>query len=170
MGLRQRLDPAIECGHKVWQRSSSLLGLSDDGGNCGQRIFDAVVEFSNQQVLLLLHVLPLGYVDADTEHPLRVAVASVRDETARLDPTHLPTGTCDPILHVIFAPARTERLATDLFHPLTVVGVHASQALAAGYLGCTLRKAMDGRIALRDLHDLSVDVVRKTANQSRFFR
>ena len=129
-----------------------------------------MVEFSNQLVLLLLHLLPLGYVDADTEHPLRVAVACVRDETARLDPTHLATSTCDTILHVIFAPARTERLATDLFHPPYVVGVHASQALAAPYLGCALRKAVDGRIALRDLHDLSVDVVRKTANEGRLFR
>ena len=169
MGLRQRLDPAIECGHKVWQRSSSLLGLSDDGGNCGQRIFDAVVEFSNQQMLLLLHLLPLGYVDADTEHPLRVAVACVRDETARLDPT-LHASTIDTILHAIFAPARIKGLAPGLFHLPYVVGMHVSQALAARYLGRALWKAVNGRIALRNLHDLRVGVIRVAADASRLPR
>ena len=78
--------------------------------------------------------------------------------------------TNDTILHVIFAPVLTERLAAELIYPPYVLGVHASQAFAASYLGSALRKAVDGRIALGNLHDLRIGVIRVAADESRLSR
>jgi len=93
-----------------------------------EHVLNAMVEFRNQRALLLLHPFALGYVDADADHSVWASVAAIGNETARFDPTHLATSTNDTILYAIFAPARAERLAAELFHPPYVVGVHASQA------------------------------------------
>src|SRR5262249_33153031 len=55
--------------------------------------------------------------------------------------------------------AGTERLVAELFYPFYVVRVHTRQAFAASHLAGTLRKAVDGRIAGRNLHDLRVRVI-----------
>ena len=87
-------------------------------------------------------------------------------ETARLNPSQLAAGTSDTILYFIFAPALTECLAAELFYPGNVVGVHASQVFAACYLGGAFRKTVDGRIAIRNLHDLRIGVIRVGANEA----
>jgi hypothetical protein len=118
-----------------------------------------------QRALLFLCSFARGYVNADADDSVRASFAVIGNETARLDPTHLAS-TNDTILDIILASALTERLAAELFHPFYVVGVHASQAFAASYLGSALRKAVDGRIAWRNLHDLRDDVIRVTADES----
>ena len=95
-----------------------------------------------------------------------LSFAAIGNETARLDPSQLATRTNDAILYIVFAPALTKRLAAELFYPSYVVAVHASQAFAACYLGSAFRKAVDGRIAVRNLHDLRVGVIRVATNEA----
>src|SRR5262249_5671942 len=54
--------------------------------------------------------------------------------------------------------------------PSYVVGVHTSQAFAACYLGSAFRKAVDGRIAGRNLHELCVGVIREATNEASLCR
>src|SRR4029450_10365091 len=77
------------------------------------------------------------------------------------------TSTNDTILYAIFTAAVTERLAAELCYLPYVVGVHVGQAFAACFLDSALGKAVDGRIALRNLHDLGVGVIREAADESR---
>ena len=105
---------------RVWETTAL------DGREC---ILDAMVELGQQSDLLFLHPFALGYVNADADDSVRASFAIVGNETARLDPTHFATSTNDAILHAIFAPARTERLAAELFHPPYVVAVHAEPGI-----------------------------------------
>src|SRR4029078_11799472 len=101
---------------------------------------------------------------ANADDSLWVSTAAKGNETARLDPSLLTTSAKDTVLNVIFAPALTKRLTTELFYPSYVVGVHASQAFAACYLGSAFSKAVDGRIAVGNLHDLRTGVIRVATN------
>jgi len=125
-----------------------------------------MIELGQQSTLLFLHPFALGYVNADADDSEWVSFAAKGKETARLDPTQLTTRTNDTILDLVFAPAVTERLAAQLLHPSYVVAVHASQAFAACYFGSAFRKAVDGRIPARNLHDLRVGVIRVGANET----
>ena len=76
----------------------------------------------------------------------------------------LATGSNDAILYLIFAPTLTERLIAEPVYPSYVVRVRASQAFGTCYLGGAFRKAVDGRIAVRNLHNLRVGVIRVGTN------
>ena len=144
-------------------------GLHRVGGDCAdgrERVLDAMVQLGQQSALLFLDPFALGYVNADADDSVRLSSVAKGNETARLDPSQLATRTNDTILDIVFAPALTKRLAAGLFYPSYVVGVHASQAFAACYLGSAFRKAVDGRIAVRNLHDLRVGVIRVTTNEA----
>ena len=145
-------------------------GVGDDSADGRECVLDAMVELGQQSALLFLHPFALGYVNADADNSVWVSSAAKGKETARLDPSQLATRTNDTILYVIFAPAVTERLAAELFYPSYVFGVHASQAFAACYLGSAFRKAVDGRIAGRNLHDLRVGVIRVGTNEASLCR
>jgi hypothetical protein len=129
-----------------------------------------MVELGQQSALLFIHLFALGYVNADADDSVWVSFAAIGNETARLDPSLLATRANDTILYVIFAPALTERLASQLFYPSNVVGVHASQAFAACYLDSAFSKAVNGRIAGRNLHDLRVGVIRVATNAASLCR
>src|SRR5262245_61364327 len=162
-----RATASIERTYEIGDRSASLPGVGNNSTDRRECVLDAMVELGQQSALLLLHPFSLGYVNADADDPVRMSTTVVSSETAGLDPTHLVASTNDTILYAIFAPTGLKRFAADLFHPPYVVGVHAREAFPASYLGSTLRKAMEGRITFRNLHDLRVAVVRVTANEGR---
>src|SRR5262245_23859853 len=163
----QRLYAPIERSHEVGNRTPRIQCLGDNSADSSKHVLDAMVELRNQYALLFLHPFSLSYVNADADDSVRTSAAVVSDETTRLDPTHLATCTNDTILYAIFAPARLKRHAAGLFHLLYVVVVHANQAFAAAYLDSAFRKAVEGRIAFRNLHDLRVGVICVAANESR---
>src|SRR5262245_21766602 len=167
MRSRQRLYAAIERSNEIGKRTPRVLRLGDDCADGCQHVFYAMVELRNKRALLFLHPFPFGHVNADADDSVRASFTVIGNETAGLNPAHLATSTNDAVLYAIFAPARTERLAAELFHPPYVVWMHASQAFAASYLDSVLGKAVNGRIAFRNLHDLRVGVVRVTADESR---
>src|SRR5262249_55687617 len=156
-----------ERSHEIGKRTARDQRLGDNGADGCKHILYAMVEFRDKNALLFLDPFSLGYIYADTDDSMRMSITVVSNETARLDPTHLAAGTSDTILYAIFAPARPKRLAADLFHPPYVVEVHTCQAFTTSYLGNPLRKTVERRIAFRDLHDLRVDVIGVTANESR---
>ena len=96
-------------------------------------------------------------------------IDAVMQTVQRLNPTQLAARANDTILHAIFAPAFTERLAAEPFYPSYIVGVHASQALAACYLVGVFGKTVDGRLTGGNLHNLRVDVIRVGANEASLF-
>ena len=161
-----RANASIERRYEIGDRSAPLPRVGDDSADGRECVLDAMVELGQQSALLFLHPFALGYVNADADDSVRVSFAAIGNETARLDPSQLATRTNDAILYIIFAPALTERLAAELFYPSYVVAVHASQAFAACYLGSAFRKAVDGRIAGRNLHDLRVGVIRVATNEA----
>jgi len=60
---------ASDGGHETLKCRIAILCLEDDRTDCGERTLDAAVELGIQP--LLLGLLPLGDVDADTDHALR---------------------------------------------------------------------------------------------------
>ena len=161
-----RANASIERRYEIGDRSAPLLSVGDDSADGREGVLDTMVQFGQQSALLFLHAFALGYVNADADHSVGLTCTAEGDETARLDPSQLATRTNDTILDIVFAPALTKRLAAGPFHPSYVVGVHARQAYAAGYLGRPFRKAVDGRIAFRNLHDLRVGIIRVGTNQA----
>jgi hypothetical protein len=95
-----------------------------------------------------------------------VSARAEGDEAACLDPSQLATGTNDAILHVVFAPTLAKRLVTALFHSCYVVGVHAGQAYAACDLVGAFGKAVDGRVAVGNLHDLCACIIGIAADEA----
>src|SRR5262245_61305857 len=161
---------SIERGYKIGHRSAPLPGVGNKSTNGRECVLDAMVELGQQGALLFLHSFALGYVNADADDSVRASRSVIRNETARLDPSHLATGTNDTILYAIFAPVHIERLAAKLVYLLYVVWVHGSQAFAACDLSNALWEAVDGCITFRDLHDLRVGIICVTANKSRLSR
>src|SRR5262245_14419779 len=160
-----RANASIERRYEIGDRSAALPGVGNNSADGRERVLDAMVELGQQSALLFLHPLALGDVNADADDSVWVASAAKGKETARLDPSQLACRTRDTILDVIFAPAGSECLTAALFYPSYVVGVHAGQAFTARDLGGAFRKAMDGRIAGRNLHDLRVGVISVGTNK-----
>src|SRR6476660_1528701 len=161
-----RPNTPVERSHEVAHGVACLQCLTGDGANRREHVLNAMVELGQQSALLFLDLFALGYVNADADDSVRASFAAKGKETARLDPSRLATTTNDTILYVIFASAVTECLATGLFYPSYVVGVHTSQAIAACYLGSAFSKAVNGRITGRNLHDLRVGVIRVGTNEA----
>ena len=64
------------------------------------------------------------------------------------------------ILSANFTPSLPESLAPEHSQSLNVIWVHAGEPNTAGDLGGSLGITLDGRIARRNLHYLSVDIIR----------
>src|SRR5215471_6266837 len=170
MRCRHRANASLKRIYETIDRSASPVGVGDDCADGRESVFDSMVEFGDQYALALLRALALGDVNADADDTVGVSFVVIANETARLDPSHLATRSNDAILYAIFAPPLAERLTPKLFYPPYVVGVHASQAFAACNLGSALRKGVDSRIALRNLHDLRAGIIRKVTNEASLSR
>src|SRR5262245_30733020 len=162
-----RANASIERRYEFGDRSAPLPSVRDDCADGRECVLCAMVELGQQSALLFFYPFALGYVDADADDAAWVSLGAKGKEAARLDPSQFAIWADDTILYIIFAPVVTKRLAAELFHPSDVVGVHTSQAFAACYLGHAFRKAVDGRITARNLHDLRVGVIRVGTNEAR---
>jgi hypothetical protein len=67
-----------------------------------------MVELGIQVFPMLLGLLTLSDVDIDPNHPLRVATNTVLNETARINPPNLATGTNNAIICIVFTLAIAE--------------------------------------------------------------
>src|SRR6185436_2588112 len=92
---RHRTKASFERCYEIGDRSAPLAGMGDDGADRGECVFDTVVEFGQQSALLVLRLLALGYVNADSDDSVWVAFTAKGNETARLYPTQLATRTDD---------------------------------------------------------------------------
>src|SRR5262249_9070422 len=104
-----RLDATIECRRKIGHRAARTQRVGNDGTNGRERVLDAMVKLSEQDALLPLHPLTLGYIDVDTISPLGLSIAVVRNQLACLDP---PDGSIpnNSVFRGIFAPPFTAGL------------------------------------------------------------
>src|SRR5215813_10812290 len=82
-----------------------------------------MVKLSEQDALLLLHPLALGYIDVNTNHPLGLSIAIVRNQLACLDPPVSSTAN-NSILCGIFAPPFVAGLVPQRLQTSKVLGVH----------------------------------------------
>ena len=105
VGRGHGLNAARERRHEILARQARVLRSRSDGADGGKDVLDPMVELGHQHLLVLLRPLALGDIDVDAHHPFREAVAAVRNETARLDPPHLASGSDNAILDVVFAVA-----------------------------------------------------------------
>ena len=144
--------------------------MTSDGANGREHILHAMVELSNQYPLLFLGPLTLGDVYTDANQPFRVSYRVISNEAARFDPSDLAARTNDAILCVIFASLFAERFAPEPLHLRNILRVHAGKTIAARYFDSTLREAVDCYIALGNLHDLCVGVIREATNETGLCR
>src|SRR5262245_3690174 len=164
-----RANAAVERSDEVLHRAAGVHRVGSDGLDGREHVLDAMIELGNQPALLLLHPLAFGYIDADADDTMRASSAVIGNKAACLDPSHFVPTTKDSVLDLVFAPVFTERQPAKLSYPTYVLGVHASQAFAACFLDRAFREAVEGRIARRNLHDLSVGVIRVAADARRLF-
>ncbi len=105
--------------------------------------------FALGECLLCLPVL--CDIDDDADHPLWVLITIVRNETASLDPPQCTAREKNAVIHAVLGPQLSEGLAATPCQPLNILWVHTGQPLAARDLSGPLWKAVDSRIALRNL-------------------
>src|SRR5262245_47484308 len=107
-----------------------------------------MVEFRNQHALVFFGSPARRDIDGNAHHPLRAAVAAVRNETAPLDPPYLAGGAGNAILDAVFPPLLTENAAPQLVHAPQILGVHSGPPFAARGAAAPLGQAMNGCEAL----------------------
>ena len=83
-----------------------------------------MVEFRDQQVLVLFRPLAFGDIDIGADHALWASIAVVRKKSARLDPPDLAARTNDAILRPVLAPPLSKGLAAECIKVGEIIGMH----------------------------------------------
>ena len=68
-------------------RTAGFLCLGDNSADGREHILDAMVKLGHQDTLALLCPLTFGDIDVDAYHPLWMPILTVRNNTARFDPS-----------------------------------------------------------------------------------
>src|SRR5262245_47324101 len=168
MGSRQRLYAIVEPGHERRQRAIRFRCLDDDSADRCKHVLDAVVELSKQRTLMLLRSFAVGDIDVNANDALRTAIAVVRHEVARLDPSNLAARTNNSILCTILLPPIAEGAAPELLHAPEVLRVHTGLPLTAFDLGCPIGETVNGCVAFRGLDFFRAGVEREAADEGGF--
>src|SRR5262249_9977018 len=114
----------------------------------------------------LFRLLALRDIDDDANHPLWAPIPMVRNEAACLDPPHSTAWKRNAVIHAVLDLPLLERLAATSLQPLSILWVYTGQPLAARDFGGSLRKAVDGCIALGNVQHLRVDIIRVATNEA----
>src|SRR5262245_52252947 len=70
-----RANASLKCCSEISDRAGPLPGMGHDSSDGRERIFDAMVKFGNELILLLFSVLSLGDItDSDTDHTVRIGL------------------------------------------------------------------------------------------------
>src|SRR6185436_17425366 len=158
-----------QCVDKVIHGATALTGALSNYGNVRENILDPVVKLGDQQALLLLGPLALGYVDIDADYAFRTLVAIVDDEGAGLDPTNLIARPYNPILHVVLALPFSNGLVQDRIVLGEIVGLHARSPIVAPYCAGPFREAVHGGAPWRNLYPRGGNVECVVAHEGCLF-
>ena len=83
MRVCHRLDAVIKRLDEVRRRAIFFARAPGDHRNAGEHILDPVVEFSDQQALVLLRPLAPRDIDVDPDHTCWASIAVVGNEHTR---------------------------------------------------------------------------------------
>ena len=115
-----------------------------------------------------LRLLALRDIDVGADDALRDTITVVRYQAARLDPSDLAPGTDNTILAKVLAPPVCDSLLEVNVQPMQIVWVDSSSPIGAPCLYGSLGQAVNGCIALRNLHSPRADVEGEASDQSDF--
>src|SRR6516164_8545559 len=115
---------------------------------------------------MLLCVFALCDIDVDAYHPLWMTILTVRNYTARFDPSDLTTGANNPIIYIVDVPLIAEGSGAIIFQSGEVFWVHPGTPLSSRRLGSSLRQTVYCGITLRNRHSFLAGIIRMAADKS----
>src|SRR5262249_34492326 len=106
---RQRINAIVEGIDELVRRSAALPGALRNCGDAGKHILHAMVEFGDEQALVLLSFPAFGHINVDTRHALGATGMVVGNEASRFNPLDLSAGPNKAKLNDEFASPFLER-------------------------------------------------------------
>ena len=144
MRIRQRNEAAVEHIDEFVSRLATFPRPLGYGGNAGEHVLHAMVEFGDQKTLLVLVLSPLGHIDIDTRHALGAASLAIGDEASRFNPSHF-SARPDIAKFIDELPSSfLERADVCSADALYIVPMHARPPLFRSDIHGALRQALGG--------------------------
>src|SRR5262245_4760084 len=129
-----------------------------------------MVEFGNQYALPILGAFAFGHVDVDADHPLRLSMAVIQNETTRFDPAQRAVGPNDAILDIVFTNALTKGIFATLGDPIDIFRMRPGAPFAPRRLCRSFRQTVQRDVTLGYMHDVRIEFIGIAANQGGLSR
>src|SRR5262245_7611294 len=139
-----------------------------NGANGREDIFYAVVELSMQYPLMFLCPFAFCNINVSAHNTVRAATGIIRNQGPRLDPSDLPNRQHNPIFAIVITAPFGNVLLEVILQPKQVIRVNSRAPLGARAFTGSLRQAVNGSIARRDLHLSRGYVECKASDPSNF--
>src|SRR5262245_52990840 len=133
-----RTKATLECGYEIRHGPITNPSMGNDGTDCRKRILHTMVELGNQGMLALFCAFAFGDIDDDADYPSWIAIAAVRNEAARLDPSNL-AGAQDAVFHAVLTPSLAECLTSERIYSFTVFWESTALPCAERTFLCSFR-------------------------------